>query len=618
MAGFGYLNEGNPFNIGDTESQEMYNCRVERGFIEYSEFEVPQGLYDSTPGRSVTLPNGKEIVIDVTGALAADQSYAGRGRLRVKNENGETFSRFGIAQPEIYSGLSTYRPVYDTDYKNITGNVLTQSGKYTYTIQLQLEGSSFIGYEDTFVFRYITLNGVQLNSDAYSWFAGAAGSGDVGRIILTLADDPGGAYTLEIVFHKYTYPNRIIKTAGLYFYAITYYDGATKWESPPVFNNIEITESYLNNGPGTAFIKFTSLTAPAAVLGQFPNVQIKLYRIPFGGSEFLLAKTLAGSVNNTFYDDTPDLNLGSILPTEGNTDTPLESQDVVSIAIHKESLFVAAHNNRILYYSKPTKHNEFPASNFFSFDLPIVAIVPHNDNLAILTERNIYVLYGNSSGFRVSKVDYEVGLIPLNSARSIAGRLFSMWSLGEEEGNRRRGVLMLNGFSAIDIGLKIRDTLNTGTALVGISSSNFSNRNAVIDNRFYVAEIVDCWQVDDFTTDHKKFNIVYDTYANGFCLYDSSLDYDGEDCFVYRTKEFVANKLDNPRLTQYHKGIWIRGQGKFKVEFLGDGKVLTTTSFDVSEIDVVTTNVKNTRYNSFSLRFTGAKGAKIYDWGLLL
>lgn len=616
MAGFGYLNEGNPFNIGDTESQEMYNCRVERGFIEYSEFEVPQGLYNSTPGRSVTLPNGKEVVIDVTGTLAADQSYAGRGTLRVKN--GETFSRFGIAQPGVYSGLSTYRPVYNTDYKNITGSILTQSGKYTYTIQLKLEGSTDIGYEDTFVFRYITLNGVQLSSDAYSWFAGAAGSGDAGRIILTLADNPGGAYTLEIVFHKYTYPNRIIKTAGLYFYAITYYDEATKWESPPVFNNIEITESYLNNGPGTAFIKFTSLTAPAAVLEQFPNVQIKLYRIPFGGSEFLLAKTLTGSINNTFYDDTPDLNLGSILPTEGNTDTPLESQDVVSIAIHRESLFVAAHNDRILYYSKPTKHNEFPAQNFFVFDYPIVGLASHNEHLAILTTQKIYIIYGSGIGFSVGKVDYNAGLIARNTGQSIAGQLFAMWSNGNSDANRRRGVLRLSGLRAVDIGLKIKDTLNTGTWFTGASSAAFANRNAVIDNRFYVAEIVDCRQTGDFTSETKIFNIVYDTYANGFCLYDSSLDYDGEDCFVYRTKEFVANKLDNPRLTQYHKGIWIRGQGKFKVEFLGDGEVLTTASFDISEIDVVTTNVKNTRYNSFSLRFTGAKGAKIYDWGLLL
>lgn len=616
MAGFGYLNEGNPFNIGDTESQEMYNCRVERGFIQYSEFEVPQGLYDSTPGRSVTLPNGKEIVIDVTGALAADQSYAGRGKLRVKN--GETFSRFGIAQPGAYSGLSTYRPVYDTDYKNITGNVLTQSGKYTYTIQLQLEGSTNIGYEDTFVFRYVALNGVQLSSDAYSWFAGATGSSDAGKIILTLADDPGGAYNLEIVFHKYTYPNRIVKTAGLYFYAITYYDAATKWESPPVFNNIEITESYLNGGPGTAFIKFTSLTAPAAVLEQFPNVQIKLYRIPFGGSEFLFAKTLTGSINNTFYDDTPDLNLGSILPTEGNTDTPLESQDVVSIAIHKESLFVAAHNDRILYYSKPTKHNEFPAQNFFVFDYPIVGLASHNEHLAILTTQKIYIIYGSVIGFSVGKVDYNAGLIARNTGQSIAGQLFAMWSNGDSDANRRRGVLQLSGLRAVDIGLKIKDTLNTGTWFTGASSAAFANRNAVIDNRFYVSEIVDCKQTGDFTSETKIFNIVYDTYANGFCLYDSSLDYDGEDCFVYRTKEFVASKLDNPRLTQYHKGIWIRGQGKFKVEFLGDGKVLTTASFDISEIDVVTTNVKNTRYNSFSLRFTGVKGAKIYDWGLLL
>lgn len=617
MAGFGYLNEGNPFNIGDTESQEMYNCRIERGFIEYSEFEVPQGLYDSTPGRRVVLPNGKEIVVDVTGALADNQSYAGLGVVRVKS--GEVFSRLGIAQPGVYSGLSTYTPVGSTDFANVTGSVNTQSGKTTYTIQLQLEGTTDISYEDTFVFRYITLNGVQLSSDAYSWFAGAAGGSDAGKIILTLANNPGGTYVLGIVFHKYTYPNRIFKTAGLYFYAITYFDANTGWESPPIFSNVEITEAYLNNGPGTAFIKFTSLTAPATVLEQFPNVQIKLYRIPFGGSEFLLTKTLTGSINNTFYDDTPDLNLGSILPTEGNTDLPLDSQQVISIATHKESLFIAlGGNSKVLYYSKPTQHNEFPAQNFFVFDYPIVGLASHNEYLAILTTQKIYIIYGSGIGFSVGKVDYNAGLIARNTGQSIAGQLFAMWSNGESDANRRRGVLQLSGLRAVDIGLKIKDTLNTGTWFTGASSAAYANRNAVIDNRFYVAEIVDCRQTGDFTSETKIFNIVYDTYSNGYCIYDASLRYGTDECFVYRTKEFVASKLDNPRLTQYHKGIWIRGQGKFKVEFLGDGKVLTTASFDVSEIDVVTTNVRNTRYNSFSIRFTGVKGAKIYDWGLLL
>lgn len=616
MAGFGYLNEGNPFTIQENESQEMANCRIERGFIEYSEFEVPQGLYDSTPGRCVVLPNGKEIVVDVTGALAHNQSYAGLGVVKVKN--GDVFSRLGIAQPGVYSGLSTYRPVYSTDFVNVTGSVNTQSGKTTYTIQLKQEGSLDINYEDVFVFRYITLNGTQLNSEDYSWFAGAAGGIDAGKIILTLANNPGGTYILEIVFNKYTSPNRIFKTAGLYFYAITYYDADTGWESPPVFNNVEITESYLNNGPGTAFIKFSALTAPQSILGAFPNLQIKVYRIPFGGSEYLLSKVLNGSVSNTFYDDTTDLQLGEVLPTEGNTDLPLDSQQVISIATHKESLFIAlGDNSKILYYSKPTQHNEFPAQNFFVFDYPIVGLASHNEYLAVLTTKKVYIIYGSGIGFSVGKVDYNAGLIARNTGQSIAGRLFAMWSNGTSDANRRRGILVFNGLRAIDIGLRIKDALDTGTWFTGASSASLSNRNTVIDNRFYVAEIVDCVQTGDFTSETKIFNVVYDTYADGFSLYDSTLKYDNEDCFVYRTKEFVANKLDNPRLTQYHKGIWIRGQGKFKVEFLGDGKVLTTASFDVSEIDVVTTNVKNTRYNSFSLRFTGAKGAKIYDWGLL-
>lgn len=615
MANFGYLNEGNPFTIQENESQEMANCRIERGFIEYSEFEVPQGLYDSTPGRRVVLPNGKEIVVDVTGALAHNQSYAGLGVVRVKS--GEIFSRLGIAKPELYSGLSTYTPVYSTDFVNVTGSVNTQSGKTTYTIQLKQEGPLDINYEDAFVFRYITLNGTQLKSEDYSWFAGAAGSSDAGKIILTLANNPGGAYTLGIVFHKYTLPNRIFKTAGIFFYAITYFDANTGWESPPIFSNVEITEAYLNNGPGTAFIKFTSLTAPQSILDTFPNLQIKVYRIPFGGSEYLLSKVLNGSASNTFYDDTTDLQLGEVLPTEGNTDYPLESQQVISITTHKESLFIAlGDSSKILYYSKPTQHNEFPAQNFFVFDYPIVGLVSHNEYLAILTTQKVYYIYGTGIGFSVGKVDYNAGLIARNTGQSIAGQLLAMWSNGDSDANRRRGVLYLSGLRAVDIGLKIKDTLNTGTWFTGASSAAYANRNAVIDNRFYVAEIVDCRQTGDFTSETKIFNIIYDTYSNGYCIYDASLRYGTDKCFIYRTKEFVRNKSVNPRLTQYNKGLWVRGLGKFKIEFLGDGKLLTSAEFNTQDIEVVTTNVKDTRYNSFSVRFTGVQGAKIYDWGL--
>lgn len=616
MAGFGYLNEGNPFTIGDTESQEMFNCRIERGFIERSEFAVPQGLYDSTPSRSVTLPSGKQLVVDTTGALAHNQSYAGLGTVRVKS--GETFSRFGIKTPSNYSGISTYTPAYPTDFVNITGIVTAVPGQTTYSIQLQVDGATNINYADDFVFRYVTFNGPQLSADSYYWFAGAVGSTDAGKIILVLNTPPANPYSIGIVFHKYTYPARIVKQPGLYFYAITHYDPSTGWESPPVFNQIEISEAYLNAGPGTAFIKFTSLKASAEVLALFPNVQIKLYRIPFGGSEYLLAKTLTGSATNTFYDDTQDLDLGSVLPTDGNTDLPLESQQVISIITHKESLFIAlGDDSRILYYSKPVEHDQFPAQNFFLFDYPIVGLASHNEYLAVLTTKKVYIIYGSGIGFTVGKVDYDAGLIARNTGQSIAGRLFAMWSNGISDANRRRGILVFNGLRAIDIGLRIKDALDTGTWFTGASSASLSNRNTVIDNRFYVAEIVDCVQTGDFTSETKIFNVVYDTYTDGFSLYDSTLKYDNEDCFVYRTKEFVARKSENPRLTQYHKGVWVRGSGKFKVEFLGDGEVLTTAAFDVADIEVVTTNVKSTRYNSFSLRFTGAEGAKIYDWGLL-
>ena len=54
---FGYLNLGNPKRIGDAESQEMKNCRIDQGYLEYATFATNQ-----LNCRSVQLPNGKTVV----------------------------------------------------------------------------------------------------------------------------------------------------------------------------------------------------------------------------------------------------------------------------------------------------------------------------------------------------------------------------------------------------------------------------------------------------------------------------------------------------------------------------------------------------------------------------
>lgn len=603
---FGYLNEGNPFYIRNNEAQEMVNCRIDRGFLEYGEFKVSSTEYEQTPGRKALLPNADTLVIEAP-------NYGAPGSLKLSKPAG--LVRYGLPTAESYTGASQHNPVGIVDYSNVTGGTTTANGTYTYAITLDDT------YTDTLMFRYATYNsGGKMDESKYVWYYDEANN----KIIITLSFNPSEGADLNIVFHRHTDPRRIRNYKGKVFYAITYYEPTLGWESPPSFFDVELNPPVYE---GVAYVKFdANLKVPSSITSEYPQTRLRVYRIPHGGDEYLLAYQVTSSFGGAIYDNVTDEELGTVLAdgqyisaglaTDGNTDLPLDSSDVVSIALHKECLFVGLHNSKIVYYSKPVYRNEFPAENFFIFEHPIVGLTQKSGFLEVLTTKKVYTVYGDARGFRVEAVDYNAGLVARNTGQSVSGRMIALASESNSSNNRRDSVLMFDGLRAVDISTAIRNTLNTSTTGQTVDGSIvFTNRNLVKDNRFYVAEIRE-WKGDPLKL-HTK-NIVYDFIANGFSVANDTFKF-GEKAtegFCYRTKEFVEPAPPSPKLTTYYKGIWLRVKGNYEIDFLGDGEIITTIEGECDKIELRNHNIAPTRFNSYSVRFRGDKDTRIYDWGL--
>jgi hypothetical protein len=618
MIKFGYLNQNNPIFISDNEAQEMVNCAIDRGYLEFKEFKVNAGIYDAVPGRKVSLPSGDDLVIDPTARTPSDgENYAARGQVRVYDSPTNT-EPFCIPAPTsgCLTSLSVHHTVFGTDYSNRGGNKTTVAGQYRYVIDLEdLDTSTPVSYlKEGYFFKYVTLDGTRLNESQFSWRAGDADSPEAGKIIINLASDPGAGKTVAILFHFYTNHKRVFNQPGKYFYALTYFDPAKQRESPPLYLDVEITENDISAYSGECFIEFTDLLVEATPLSEIPGLEINIYRIPFGADEYLLTATKdPGAFSITFYDETTDAELGAICATIGNTNLPLESTDVVSIALHKDKLFVAtlpglSGNGGFVYFSKTNVFNEFKASSFFSFNADVVAMAQFNETLAIFTKQEAYILYGNDEdSFSMGRIDFKASeAFSRNSAQAVAGKLLA---LTKAEGIKTDSILLFNNRLGIDISLPIKDVL----AIEGYSDNtaiNAANKNLVLDNRYYVFELLEGNQA----VEEKSFNVVYDSITRGFCLYDESYK-DSEDTplFKWRTKEFhVDGRMHG---VQFHRWLYVRGEGNFTVEILGDGDLVTSKTFSLSEVETKFFQIKSTRYTTYSMRFIGEQGAKIHDWG---
>lgn len=110
MSKFGYLNQNNPLIIGQHEAQEMLNCRLDRGYLEFGSFPV-----EETNGRYLILPNQKEVKID------ADFYNSGYVKWRKKGSS-DAWVRLGIKTPGEVS----------TPIPNIIVDVITPLSAYPF------------------------------------------------------------------------------------------------------------------------------------------------------------------------------------------------------------------------------------------------------------------------------------------------------------------------------------------------------------------------------------------------------------------------------------------------------------------------------------------------------
>ena len=105
MNKFGYLNQNNPINIGGNEAQEMVNCRLDRGYLEFGSFPIDSNK--PTPGRYLVLPNQREVKID------ADFYNSGYVKWR-KQGSSDAWSRIGIKTPGADPAVVVPNVIVDT------------------------------------------------------------------------------------------------------------------------------------------------------------------------------------------------------------------------------------------------------------------------------------------------------------------------------------------------------------------------------------------------------------------------------------------------------------------------------------------------------------------------
>lgn len=638
---FGYLNQGNPLTIRDNEAQEMVNCAIERGWIEYKDYPVPTDIYECVPNRQVKLPNGTVLRIKNT---AGD--YVWGGEVKIYNKQNDSYSQFGVKIPIGSSVFSHYDFVQPTKATNTsqkiygyycicTATATVVDGQTTYNLTWPTDDvdSGSHTYNSDFI-EYSTVKGVFINNNFIPRsFYTILDSGN-GYPVIVLSEELNQIHAGDIITVKWYYAfhntiqgngELIVKETQQIFYAATIEETDSSspnkgYESAPqIISNFVVvyeptydTDNYIGMS-----IPRLSIQIPSDTGAVTP--QVNIYRMPFGGSEYLFDFSTTTNVTNRL-DSVSDSNLGKILETEGNSEQYLYyGNPVVSMMIHNDRLFLA--ENKLLVFSKPSQFNEFPAENFYAFSEEVIDLCKYDSNLAVFTKTKSYIIYGaGTDGFVIAEIDWKTLNHIRNCAQSIYTKLVSLVSdevvtvQGEEFPSTKRRVVVFNHRYAQDISLRVKDSLNKGVAVLKVNE-DLANRNTSLENRYYVAELR---YYESANAQVKTFNLVYDVLADGFCIYDPTVkDFNNQVVFKYRTKEF---KMVTPptHQAQYHKGIYVKGKGTFKVNVYADGELLTSlthTETDNSKpLRIILHNMGNKRGSTISLEFIGTQGAQIHDW----
>ena len=654
---FGYLNEGNPLTIRDNEAQAMVNCAIERGWIEYKDYPVPTGLYECVPNREVKLPDGTILRIKNT-----FDSYARNGEVKYwqARSPGEAYGQYGLKLSSVSFVVSSLPLVEATNVNEMLYGYYgtcksINAGTYgegVYAINLFTPSLYFannvssgytIPYDDNFIYRSVVksvkLNNVLLNKSQYTILQSE--DGRFPTIVLASPTTAQGNSVDVEWYYSFPYPsysesnrteNRgiIIKEPQRLFYALTVTDTAQKIAGTnydnPNYNkesNAVMYETYAYpSGNSSMSYLSVSATVPSGTGAESPR--LNAYRMPFGGSEYLYDFYITTSVVD-YKDRKKDDELGAILETEGNSTQYLFSSNVASILVHDDRLFIA--EGTLLVYSKPSQFDQFPAENFYSFSDDVVDLCKYDSNLVVLTKTKSYIIYGaGTDGFVIAEIDWKTMHHIKNCARSIYTKLISLCCDEYDLRTRRNSIIQYNHRYAQDISLRVKDSLNKGVLRVNNTLPVIDNparldtvnRNTVLENRYYVAELRYYNSASATDSQVKTFNIVYDVIADGFCLYDATLkDFNNQPVFKYRTKEFKMSTSPTPQ-AQYHKGIYVKGKGTFKVNVYADGELITSLTHNETDnakpLRIILHNMGNKRASTISLEFIGTQGAQIHDW----
>lgn len=529
---FGYLNLGNPKQIGDAESQEMKNCRIDQGYLEYAQFETNQ-----LNCRSVLLPNGKTVVAN------------------------------GSEWPKWSTGSATPAKIGLDKPDSIINNPLNPT---------------------TLISRLPAVAAVAHASQPYA--------------------------------------------AGDYTYGITLFDPATGEESMPALIPLTI---------GTNEVaEFTNFPAVNDIFPGRTGLQWLIYRMPLGGSELLLVNEATVISANSLYagpyqDTIEDYNLGQICDSEDNGVEALRSI-AVSIIFFNDMLFIGGLSSSGLQRIRFSKQGEwwaFPPEN--ELNMPSKGSATSfrgfavlNETLAIFGDAGISVLYGdNVNNFALKPIDFETPdneNAIRNSPKAVGGLIFfpvtktesfiyNGVDLGEADYLSR--YLAFDGSSIKNISAKIKNlavAYSPPLSSVGVQLGPITEQ-AVVENRFLTFKFLDLnstmaggadplnLKLEDFVW----LSLVLDTHVMGWSTADSS----GK--FYYRSKEF-----SQPREVQFHKTIWVEAEGEFTVEIYGDNRLVSSVLYNLTAKEMIYLNIKPYRYSSFSFRFIGEPGCKIYEFGV--
>lgn len=391
---------------------------------------------------------------------------------------------------------------------------------------------------------------------------------------------------------------------GTYQWAMTLYNHVTGEESiPAITGDIVIGVNEV--------AKFSAIPSYAATYPKKTGLVWRFYRRPLGGGEYLFAfDAPAYASASDDSDDVADIDLGEACDSFDNG--TISTTD--SMAWFSGKLWNAKF--KALQFSRTDKPWAFPTTFQFTFGDVITGLYPFGEAMIVtLQSQKPRIIYGDDeTNFSIKEMDAEIGLAP-NGGRIVSGALLlpqqsfqnaivdppeTTWAID--------GVTIFDGARLVNISNKIRPLFPKFAYWQNSTDDSYEPQTGVVENRFYVLKVnttdLPMATPSDIETDH--FEVVYDLHAKGF------LTGDDVQTFRYRTKEFSV-----PPKARYLKRLFVESQGQVMIEVYLNGVIATTLTFNNTTKTLNWFTTKPWRTDSFSLRFVGQPGAKVFSFGVV-